>query len=122
MAKTITALLLVLLLAGCASGPVKLRTETVEVFKPILYCPAPNWDGLDRPNPLAIEEINPSMSAGEVVKRYKASIKQLQDYADRLEKSLQKYDSTNQAYEELRKQFLEQRARDGFPGEEVELD
>lgn len=120
MAKTVTALLLAFFLVGCQTAPVKLRTETVEVFKPVLYCPAPNYEGLDRPDPLAIESITPNMEPGEVAKRYKAAIRQLQDYADRLERSLQKYDSTSEAYDELREQFMNQRARDGFgeqPGE-----
>lgn len=114
--------MVVFLLAGCQSAPVKLRTETVEVFKPILYCPAPNWEGIDRPIPLAIDGITPDMSAGEVAKRYKASIIQLQDYADRLEKSLEKYDSTSEAYEELKEQFLQQRQIDGFTEEKRPTD
>lgn len=118
MAKRITALLIVLLLAGCGSSPVKLRTETVEVFKPILYCPAPNWNELDRPEPLAIDMITPDMEPGEVAKRYKATIIQLQDYADRLQRALEKYDSTNEAYKELRKQFIEDRGKDGFTTED----
>ena len=115
MARVILAMFAVLLMAGCASNPpVKLRTETVEVFKPILYCPAPNWEGLDAPDPLAIEPITDETSDGEVAKRYKATVKQLQDYTERLEEALKKYDSTSEAYEELEKQFLEEKERGGF--------
>lgn len=102
-------------LTGCfGSVPVKTRTEVVEVHKPILYCPAPNWIEIQRPNSLAIDSITPNMSDGEVVKRYKATVKQLQDYAERLELSLERYDSTNAAYEELRKEFLKEKELDGF--------
>jgi len=117
MAKAIIIALLTVGLIGCGTAPVKLRTEVQEVFKPILYCPAPNWEGLARPE-LAIDGIAPSASPGEVAKRYKATVRQLEDYADRLEKALDKYDTTNEAYDELRKQFMEQRAKDGFVGDE----
>lgn len=107
-------LLVVLGLVGCGSSPIKTRTETVEVFKPVLYCPSPNWNELDRPSPLAIKGITPQTSAGEVAKFYTITIIQLQEYITRLEKTLQQYDDTNQAYEELRKQFFEQQEMDGF--------
>lgn len=110
---TLLGIIAVLFLSGCSSAPVKLRTETVEVFRPILYCPAPNWDELGRPR-LLVEKITPNMPAGEVAKHYKATVKQLEDYANRLERALQQYDSTNAAYEELRQQFLKERSMDGF--------
>lgn len=115
MAKATITILLALLLVGCGSAPVKLRTETVEVFKPILYCPAPKWNELDRPE-LAIHQLttDQAQSPGEVAKHYKATVRQLEDYANRLERALQQYDSTNAAYEELRQQFLKERSMDGF--------
>lgn len=110
----IIPLALILFLIGCSQQPVKLRTETVEVYKPILYCPAPDWTGLDRPSPLAIDSITKNTSGGEVVKRYKATIKQLQDYTDRLEERLKQYDRTSKSYEELKKQFIREKELDGF--------
>lgn len=109
MAKTIiTFLLLAPLIVGCGSLQVK------EVHKPILYCPAPNTDKIGRPDPLAHQSVTDNMSEGEVVKRYKASVKQLLDYSVRLEKALRKYDSTHEAYEQLRKEFLKQKQQDGL--------
>lgn len=119
MDKIILVVLFAAILSGCGSTPVKLRTETVEVFKPILYCPAPDLQAISRPETLAYETITNDTSPGEVVKRYKASIIQLRDYISRLETSLMKYDSTNAAYEELRKQFIEQLEKDGFESEET---
>lgn len=114
MEKIIPALFLSIFLIGCGSNPVKLRTEVVEVHKPILYCPAPNWEEIKRPEVLPIDSITPGTPDGEVVKRYKATVKQLQDYSTRLERSLQQYDSTNAAYNELRKEFLKEKELDGF--------
>ena len=122
MGKIVTAIILLALLAGCSGTPVKLRTETVEVFKPILYCPAPNWEGLDSPEPLTIEGINENTPPGEVVKRFKATVKQLQDYAERLERALEKYDTTNEAYDELKQQFLLQQKLDGFTEEKTDVE
>lgn len=88
--------------------------EYVEVPKPILYCPRPNWKEIDPPEVLAIEGITVDSSPGEVAKRYKATIIQLRDYNKRLNKSLQKYDETHKAYEQLRQEFLRERLRDGL--------
>lgn len=112
MAQKIIAMITLLLLVGCEHNGVK--TEVVQQKIPILYCPAPNWEGIGRPDALATDGITNDMSAGEVVKRYKATVIQLQDYSTRLEKSLQQYDSTHEAYEQLREQFLEEQKQDGF--------
>lgn len=114
MKKVVLTLLIFLSLSGCSS--LKSKQEVIEVHRPILYCPAPNWEGVGRPDALATDGITEDMSAGEVVKRYKATVIQLQDYSNRLEKSLQQYDSTHEAYEQLRKQFLEEQKQDGFVG------
>jgi len=103
---------------GCGTTAVKLRTETVEVFKPILYCPAPKWEDINRPDILPIDGISDDSSPGEVAKRYKATVKELQGYVRRLELSLEKYDATNSAYEQLRQQFLKEKTLDGFTVEQ----
>ena len=99
-----------LFLVGCETVPKK---EIVTIQQPILYCPAPNWGELDRPA-LAIDSINNSTSAGGIAQRYRASIKQLEDYVERLTRTLQQYDATNAAYEQLRQEFVKQRTSDGF--------
>lgn len=113
MVRILAIGILSIILVGCGGNPVKPETNVVQVSKPILYCPAPNWKELGRPT-LAIDGITDTTPDGEVVKRYKAAIKQLEDYSSRLEKALQRYDATNAAYAELRKQFLEQKAKGGF--------
>ena len=105
MVKLVTISFFALILVGCGSQPVKLKTEVQYVNRPILYCPAPNWQELDRPD-LAIEGITSDMSPGDVAKRYKATVKQLMDHARRLETTLRRYDKTSEAYDELREQFL----------------
>lgn len=112
MVKVLATLIFAFSLTGCALFQPRIQTEVVEVSKPILYCPAPNWEGIDRPDPLAYQLITDEMSEGDVAKLYKASVVQLLGYSKRLEKSLQRYDETNAAYEELRKQFLEQTDKD----------
>ena len=114
MARYIIIFFLALFLVGCANQPVKLRTEVQEVFKPILYCPAPDWTGLEKPV-LAIDGINSTTPPGEVAKRYKATVKQLESFADRLEHALRRYDATNEAYKTLKEDFLRQKQLDGFP-------
>jgi len=106
----------IVLLSGCASlfeTKIKLRTETVEVYKPILYCPAPDWTELKQ-DTLAIDLINSNTSDGEVAKRYKATIIQLRSRNTLLLKSLQKYDKTNEAYNALEKNFKEQLDKGDF--------
>jgi len=105
MVKIISVSILVTLLAGCGANPVKLRTETVEVVRPVLYCPAPNYNELARPDSLPIDSITPDMKDGEVAIRYKATVKMLQQYIQRLELGLEQYDDTSSALEELRLQL-----------------
>lgn len=102
-----------LLLVACGTAPVKLRTEVQEVYKPILYCPAPNWEELDRPT-LLIDEVTQDMSAGEIVKRYKGTVLQLRDYAEVLRRTLEQYDSTSDAYKELQQEFEKKQKLDGI--------
>jgi hypothetical protein len=105
MVRVVLVALLATMIVGCGTNSVKLRTETVEVVRPILYCPAPNREELNRPDALPIDSITSETPVGEVAVRYKATVKILQNYIKRLELSLDQYDNTNAAYEELRKQF-----------------
>lgn len=100
MVRVIAVALLASVLVGCG-GVQKLRTETVEVVRPVLYCPAPNYEELARPEVLPIQSITPNMPAGEVALRYKATVRALQDYIQRLELSLEQYDDTSTALEAL---------------------
>lgn len=110
--KILFVSIITIILSSCSIfGKQPVRTETQNVNKPILYCPAPVTP--DQPN-LAIYTISESDSDGMVVKKYKATVQQLRDYADQLEKQLQKYDQTSDAYKQLREQFKQQREQDGF--------
>ena len=100
MAKWII-IALTLGLFGCAQQPVKIRTETVEVVKPILFCPAVDFTEIGRPETLPIDGITSETSQGEIAVRYKATLKQLLDYINRLELTLGEYATFNKSYEEL---------------------
>ena len=95
------ALLLTLGLIGCGNQPIKTRTETVEVVRPILYCPAVDLEAVARPGSLPIDTITANTPDGEVAIRYKATVKTLLDYTDRLELLLKEYNSFNKSYDEL---------------------
>lgn len=81
----ITGILLLLVLCGCTSTP---KIEIKEVYKPILYCPAP--PSIKKPL-LALNTIKDSDSAGDVVVKYKASIRALIDYSESLELIIENY-------------------------------
>lgn len=122
MGRLITIMLIVLSLTACMeSAPVRVRTEVQEQFVPLLYCPAPKWEGLERPE-LPIDGITAEDSPGEVAKRYKATVRALQDHARRLERALEEYDTTNETYEELRKRFTEEWKQEFHDGEEAPKD
>ena len=97
-------IVLTLALAGCSTA-IKTRTDTVEVTKPILYCPAVDLSELGRPEALPIQGIHPDMTAGEIAIRYKASMKILLDYIQRLELTLEEYGKFNKSYEELEREL-----------------
>lgn len=105
MARVILIALLIIILVGCGSNPVKTETEVQRVEVPILYCPAP--EDVQRPQ-LAIETITEDDTDGEIAKKYKATIKQLQSYSKQLEAQLDEYNNTNQSYEQLRERFRKQ--------------
>lgn len=101
--KVVFVCVVAIMITACA--PLRKETEVQDVNKPILYCPAP--DKVERPE-LAIHTISQDDSQGVVVKKYKATVKQLLDYSRQLESQLQKYNKTNEAYEELREDFNKQ--------------
>lgn len=88
-------IILFVLLFGCAEK----RLDIQEVKVPILYCPKPSV--IERPS-LSIVTITEDDTAGEVAKKYKATIKVLQDYSIRLEEVVKSYNDVNMSYEELR--------------------
>jgi hypothetical protein len=94
------------MVTGCST--IKWKTEVVEKKVPILFCPKPNWDNIDQPSILAIDSITEQSPPGEVVKRYKATVIQLRDYAQRLEFALKQYEYTNEAYDTLKQEFIDQ--------------
>lgn len=94
-------LLLTLGLVGCGSVEVKTRTETVEVQRPILYCPAVDLTELARPQTLPIDSITPQTPPGEIAVRYKATLRLLLDYIERLELTIDQYGKFNKSYEDL---------------------
>ncbi len=95
---------LTLLLVGCSTA-IKTRTETVEVSRPVLYCPAVDLTELARPEALPIGDIHPDMPAGEIAIRYKATVKLLLDYIERLELTLDEYGKFNKSYDDLRQEL-----------------
>jgi len=98
------AIPLILSLVGCSTA-IKTRTETVEISRPVLYCPAVDSTELGRPAALSIEDIRPDMPAGEIAIRYKATVRQLLDYIERLELTLEEYGKFNKSYDELRQEL-----------------
>lgn len=104
MKKLIVAAMLVVLVSGCAGKQIRIRSEVQEVQVPLLYCPAP--PELNQPV-LPIQEMTEEQKAdpGEVAKYYKATVRALLGYVGELEKALDSYDATNEAYDELRNKF-----------------
>jgi hypothetical protein len=103
MGKMIALIAVALMFAGC--GSTKLRTETIEVKVPVLSCPAPNYEELNRPAALPIQSLTPTSTAGEVAVSYKATVKILQNYIKRLELTLDQYGNTSAAFDELRNEL-----------------
>ena len=99
MVKLITILLASVLLVGC--GPDRVKTETIEVKVPILYCPAPPV--IERPN-LSIHTMTAEQlkNDGEVAKHWKATAIDLMGYAKELEIGLGTYLDINMSYGELK--------------------
>jgi len=91
------ALILSLLLAGCGTTQPIERTTTVEVKVPV-PTPIPAPPDSVRPE-LMIYQLTDAdnKNPGKVVQYYKASIKQLQGYAEQLETVIDGYRKASQA-------------------------
>lgn len=101
MVTKLTFILLAsLTLIGCTET-VKIKSDTQEVFVPIIYCPEP--PDVKRPA-LPILNMTPEQEKqpGEVAKSYKATVKALQGYAVELEKVMRQYRESNTSYDELK--------------------
>ena len=98
--KSIFVLLATLILVGCTET-VKIKSDTQEVFVPIIYCPEP--PEVKRPA-LPILNMTPEQEKqpGEVAKNYKATVKALQGYAVELEKVMKQYKESSTSYDELK--------------------
>lgn len=81
----IIVLLFSMFAVACSSAP---KIEVKEVYKPVFYCPAPPV--VKKPQ-LALNTIKDSDSAGDVVVKYKASIRALIDYSESLELIIENY-------------------------------
>jgi len=104
MEKLILLMGFVILLTGCFSNPIKVKTEVQETLVPMLYSPAPPV--IDRPELLIHKMTDEELKqAGMVAKYYKATIKTLIGYAQELEAALAEYDKINKSYEEERKKL-----------------
>lgn len=99
-------LFLIPIITGCSMFGDRVRntTQATEVSVPLLYCPAP--PEFNRPS-LPIHTLSASQlnNDGEVAKAYAASMLVLLGYVSELERSLDSYDATSKAYDELRKRY-----------------
>lgn len=110
MGRVIIMLCIVMALTtGCAW---RVRTEVQEVYVPIVHCPAPPV--IERPE-LPIHNMTPEQQKhpGEVVKHYKATVKDLQGYAQQLERILEEYDKGSELYENMENELFEQLKQEG---------
>jgi len=116
MGRIILVILLGMMI-GCADS-VRIRTEVQESFVPVLYCPAPTKH--IRPI-MAINQMTDSQRKvpGELAKYYQATVEQLIGYSKQLELELEKYDTSNQAYEDLRIRMDDKFKADGVATEET---
>lgn len=96
ISKIALLIILLIILFGCAEKRV---LDIQEVKVPILYCPKPAV--VERPS-LPIINIREMDTPGEVAKKYKATVKVLQDYSIQLEEIVKSYNDVNMSYEELR--------------------
>lgn len=99
--RIIIILLLLFPIVGCDT--LKNKKEIVKVNVPIMYCPTPDRVALDRPTELYIDKIDPNTPDGDVVKYYKATVKQLQGYVNRLESVIDQYEKSSDYYKHMQK-------------------
>ena len=101
---SLTVALLSVLLVGCGDRLTKVDCQTKEVYKEVMYCPAPP----DTTRPiLPIHAMTPEKEAvdGEVVKNWKATVKVLQGYIIELETIIEAQREINRVYEEKKKEL-----------------
>lgn len=112
MVKHIALALIVLSTSGCFWNTKPPVIEIQEVKVPILYCPPP--PAVERPE-LPIHQMTDQQkrNAGEVVKHYKATVKELQGYALQLERVLEQYGENSAQYDQLKEEILEKLKDDG---------
>jgi hypothetical protein len=100
--KNIIILVMSLFIVGC--GTTKTITEYRDVRTPVYIIPKPPKES--RPE-LAIEQVTPQQKddLGELAKAYKLSVKQLQQYVERLEKIIDTYDKNSGEHDTKPKLF-----------------
>lgn len=90
-------ILLSLFLIGCSTVP---KVEVKTVMVPTLFCPAPPEN--PRPN-LPIYTISKGDDIGELVIKYKATIRSLQDFSNRQESIIRMYKILSETSTSLKK-------------------
>lgn len=111
MGRLILIVILAATTIGCTDS-VRIRSEVQETMVPVFFCPAPTPH--IRPV-LAITTMTNAQKSnpGEIAKHYRVTIEQLLGYSKELELELEKYDSSNTAYEDLRKSMEQKFVDDG---------
>lgn len=100
--KPLIAMLAALAITGCVSKTVheaevqqlkveleKVKTQTVVVSKPVIYCPAPKIPTKPK---LAIQSISPQSQNADVLRAYGQSVEQLINYSNSLRRNLKAYE------------------------------
>nr|DAF17640.1 MAG TPA: TRAF PROTEIN, TRAO PROTEIN, TRAN ADHESION, BACTERIAL SECRETION.5A [Caudoviricetes sp.] len=100
--KPLIAILATLAMTGCVSKAVheaevkqltveleKVKTQTVIVNKPVIYCPAPKIPAKPK---LAIQSISPQSPNSDVLRAYGQSVEQLINYSNTLRRNLKSYE------------------------------
>jgi len=120
MGRVILIMLFGIVMIGCTDS-VRIRTEVQESFVPVLYCPAPTKH--TRPI-MAINQMTDAQRKvpGELAKYYQATVEQLIGYSKQLELELEKYNTSNQAYEDLRIKMDAKFKADGVATEKTLID
>ena len=93
----VKVILISLFLVGCTTVP-KIETKTVLV--PTLFCPAPPEN--TKPN-LPIYSISSRDDIGDVVVKYKATVRSLIDYSNRQESIIRMYKTLSETSTSLEK-------------------
>ena len=99
MGRVIVIAAVLAFLTGCASTSTVPKIETQFVHVPVLYSPIPPV--VERPK-LMIDTLTPQSDAGDVALAYRATVKQLIQYAEILELIISKYGAVSAEFEALR--------------------